>query len=167
MAGSDLKRTKPALESLAAGFGFTMVDAEITREGGSRYLRIYIDKPGGITLDDCEIYHRAVSAIVEPLDYDFLEVGSPGLDRPLKTQRDFDRHRGETVELRLYKPQDGQKAFEGTLEGFSDSRISLRLGGETRAFSLPDVAVCKPVILVTEEELERQAAQEEAEQGEE
>lgn len=95
MAQSDLTRViEPACQKLAQQFGFELVDVELAREGASRYLRIYIDKPDGITLSDCETYHRAVAPLVERVDYDFLEVCSPGLDRPLKKQKDFDKHGG-------------------------------------------------------------------------
>ena len=89
MAQSDLTRViEPACQKLAQQFGFELVDVELAREGASRYLRIYIDKPDGITLSDCETYHRAVAPLVERVDYDFLEVCSPGLDRPLKKQKE-------------------------------------------------------------------------------
>ena len=90
MAQSDLTRViEPACQKLAEQHGFELVDVELVREGASRYLRIYIDKPDGITLNDCETYHRAVTPLVERVDYDFLEVCSPGLDRPLKKQKDL------------------------------------------------------------------------------
>ena len=88
MAQSDLTRViEPACQKLAEQHGFELVDVELVREGASRYLRIYIDKPDGITWSDCETYHRAVTPLVERVDYDFPEVCSPGLDRPLKSRR--------------------------------------------------------------------------------
>jgi len=88
MAQSDLTRVvEPACEKLARQQNVELVDVELVREGASRYLRIYIDKPDGITLNDCETYHRAVIDLVERVDYDFLEVCSPGIDRPLKNRR--------------------------------------------------------------------------------
>ena len=153
MAQSDLNRTIPALEKLAQEHAFELVDAEIAREGASRYLRIYIDKPGGITLDDCEIYHRAVSPLVEHLDFDFLEVCSPGLDRPLKRQKDFDANAGKKVEVRLYKPQDGQKAFEGKLTGLSDGVLTIETAGGSRSFAAKDVSLCKLIVEIDEDDL--------------
>ena len=73
----------PLCEKLAAEMGYELVDAELVKEGPGRYLRIYLDKAGGITLDDCERFHRAVQPRVEQVDYDFLEVCSPGLDLSL------------------------------------------------------------------------------------
>ena len=110
MAQSDLTRViEPACRKLAEKFAYELVDVELVREGASRYLRIYIDKPDGITLNDCETYHRAVAPLVERVDYDFLEVCSPGLDRPLKKQRDFDAHAGKPVEVHLFRPINRQK----------------------------------------------------------
>ncbi|MBQ8094560.1 MAG: ribosome maturation factor RimP [Clostridia bacterium] len=141
------------MESLAAEFAFEFVDAEIVKEGTSRYFRIYIDKPGGITLNDCESYHRRVLPIVEEVDYDYLEVCSPGLDRPLKREKDFLSHIGQLVEVHLYKPRDGKKVFEGSLSGFDAGVISLADGDRTETFELKEISVCKPVIVITEEDL--------------
>ena len=100
MAQSDLTRVvEPACKKLAQEQQVELVDVELAREGASRYLRIYIDKPDGITLSDCETYHRAVMPLVERVDYDFLEVCSPGIDRPLKKQKDYDAHVGDLVEV--------------------------------------------------------------------
>ena len=100
MAQSDLTRVvEPACKALAEQQNVELVDVELAREGASRYLRIYIDKPDGITLSDCETYHRAVMPLVERVDYDFLEVCSPGIDRPLKKQKDYDAHVGDLVEV--------------------------------------------------------------------
>ncbi len=156
MAGSDLKRLVPAMEQLANRFSFEWIDAEIVKEGTNRYLRIYIDKPGGITLDDCEIYHRAVSALVEAVDYDFLEVCSPGLDRPLKTDRDFERHTGETVEVHLYKPVNGQKVYEGVLQGRRDGVLTVECGGIPVSFEMKDVSVCRPAVRLEDADFELQ-----------
>ena len=153
MAQSDLTRViEPACQKLAQQFGFELVDVELVREGASRYLRIYIDKPDGITLSNCETYHRAVAPLVERVDYDFLEVCSPGLDRPLKKQKDFDKHAGELV-------------------GLEDGEIVLRVGDGEMRFKQKEVSLCKPVIVVTEEDIalddeDEEAAGEQSEEGE-
>ena len=126
---------------------------ELAREGASRYLRIYIDKPDGITLSDCETYHRAVMPLVERVDYDFLEVCSPGIDRPLKKQKDYDKHVGDLVEVHLYRAIDKCRRFEGELLGLADGQVSLNVGGNEMHFALKDISLCKPVIIVTEEDL--------------
>ncbi|MGN0995904.1 MAG: ribosome maturation factor RimP [Candidatus Ventricola sp.] len=154
MAQSDLNRVvEPACRRLAKEQQVELVDVELVREGASRYLRIYIDKPDGITLNDCETYHRAVMPLVERVDYDFLEVCSPGLDRPLKTQRDFDAHIGDLVEVHLYRAVDRCRRFEGELLGLAGDQVSLRIGEEERRFALREISLCKPVIVVTEEDL--------------
>ena len=155
MARSELNRTvEPQLEALAKEFGCEFVDAEIVKEGASRYFRIYIDKPGGITLNDCESYHRRVMPLVEHVDYDFLEVCSPGLDRPLRKEKDFLSHIGDQVEVHLYRPRDGKKVFEGELTGYADSAFSIAEGNVTETFELKEVSLCKPVVIITEDDLD-------------
>ena len=154
MAQSDLTRVvEPACMKLAQEQQVELVDVELAREGASRYLRIYIDKPDGITLSDCETYHRAVMPLVERVDYDFLEVCSPGVDRPLKKQKDYDKHVGDLVEIHLYRAIDKCRRFEGELLGLADGQVSLNVGGSEMHFALKDISLCKPVIVVTEEDL--------------
>jgi len=155
MAQSDLTRVvEPACRKLAEQQNVELVDVELAREGASRYLRIYISKPDGITLSDCETYHRAVMPLVERVDYDFLEVCSPGIDRPLKKQKDFDRHMGDLVEIHLYRPIDKCKRFEGELTGFEDGQVAISTAAGEMRFALKDISLCKPVIVITEEDLE-------------
>lgn len=159
MAQSDLTRVvEPACRLLAEQQQVELVDVELAREGASRYLRIYIDKPDGITLSDCETYHRAVMPLVERVDYDFLEVCSPGIDRPLKKQKDFDAHVGKTVEVHLYRPVNKCRRFEGELLGLFGDEIKLKVGEEEMSFGLKSVSLCKPVIVITEEDLGDEAA---------
>ena len=154
MAQSDLTRVvEPACEKLAKQQNVELVDVELAREGASRYLRIYIDKPDGITLSDCETYHRAVMPLVERVDYDFLEVCSPGIDRPLKKQKDFDKHAGDLVEVHLYRPVNKCKRFEGELVGLVDGQVVINSANEEMRFALKDISLCKPVIVITEEDL--------------
>lgn len=154
MAQSELTRVvEPICRELADSFSFELVDIELVREGSDRILRLYIDKPGGITLQDCETYHRAVIPLVECVSYDYLEVSSPGLDRPLKKQKDYDAHVGKQVEVSLFKPVDGLRHFEGELLGLADGEVSVRCGERVSRFALSNVALCKPVIFITEEDL--------------
>lgn len=159
MAQSDLTRVvEPACRLLAEQQQVELVDVELAREGASRYLRIYIDKPDGITLSDCETYHRAVMPLVERVDYDFLEVCSPGIDRPLKKQKDFDAHVGKPVEVHLYRPVNKCRRFEGELLGLFGDEVKLKVGEEEMSFALKSVSLCKPVIVITEEDLGDEAA---------
>lgn len=154
MAQSDLTRVvEPACRALAEQFHYELVDVELAREGANRYLRIYIDKPDGITLNDCETYHRAVIPLVERVNYDFLEVCSPGIDRPLKKQRDYDAHVGQEVEVSLYRPVNKRKKFQGTLCGLADGMVTVHAEQGEMRFALSDIAQCKPVIVITEEDL--------------
>ena len=155
MARSELNRTlEPQLEALAGEFGFEFVDAEIVKEGASRYFRIYIDKPGGITLNDCESYHRRVIPLVEQVDYDFLEVCSPGLDRPLKKQKDFARALGRRIELNLFRPRNGSRHFEGTLASCEGETLCVECDGETLSLEMKELAMCRLLAEISEEEIE-------------
>ncbi len=166
MAQSDLTRVvEPACRALAESMHYELVDVELAREGSNRYLRIYISKPDGITLNDCETYHRAVAPLVERVDFDFLEVCSPGIDRPLKKQKDYDAHVGEQVEVHLYRPVDKCRHFEGELLGLADGVVTLRTDAGERQFALKEISQCKPLIVITEEDLD--AYGEEDEIGEE
>ncbi len=87
------------------------MDVELVKEPTGRFLRFFIDKPDGVTIEDCEIFHRRIQPMMEFVDYDYMEVSSPGADRPLKKPEDFERAAGAGVEVRLYKPEGGQKVL--------------------------------------------------------
>jgi ribosome maturation factor RimP len=154
MAQSDLTRVvEPACAALAEKLQYELVDVELVREGASKYLRIYINKPDGITLSDCETYHRAVAPLVERVDYDFLEVCSPGIDRPLKKQKDYDSHIGDMVEVHLYRPVDKSRRFEGELLGLVDGVVTIRTDAGEKSFTLKEISQCKPLVVITEDDL--------------
>ena len=116
-------------ERIAAQFGFEVVEVSF-RAGADPALTIYIDKPGGIDLDDCEKFHNAVDGPLDELDPTdgkpyTLNVSSPGLDRPFRSARDYERHLGEKVEARLYAPVRGVKFFEGVLAAYDGSTVTL------------------------------------------
>ena len=108
------QKTEQLLEPVVSELGFELVDVEYVKEGGNWYLRAYIDKPGGITVDDCEMVSRRLSDILDEQDYIdeayIMEISSPGLGRPLKKEKDFKRSLGEEVEIRTYRMIDRQKA---------------------------------------------------------
>ena len=124
----------------AEKLGYELCGAAMEKEPTGRYLRVYIDVEGGVTLDDCEKYHRAVQPALESFDYDFLEVCSPGIDRPLKTKRDVEKSLGMLVEAKLYKPVDGRKSAQGLLRAMDDERVVLEAGEETLEFPRKAVA---------------------------
>ncbi len=121
-------------DRLARQMGYELYDAGFEKEPGGLYLRAYVDKPGGITLDDCEKYHRALQPAVEDMDYDFMEVSSPGIDRPLKREDDILRNIGNRVEVRLYKAVEGRKTFEGSLVSMDKTAVVIREGETERSF---------------------------------
>lgn len=136
----------PKCEKIAAQMGFELVDICLDREPAGKYLRIYIDKPEGISLDDCEAYHKAVRPLMEKVDYDFMEVSSPGLDRPLKKDRDFERALGSEIEIRLYKALDGAKVLTGILAGLEAGNILLETAAGLRQIPRKAAAQVRPVV---------------------
>ena len=125
------KDVKELAERVASTFGFEVVDVEF-KSGNNSSLTIFIDKEGGIELDDCEVFHNAVDLPLDELDPTHgkpytLNVSSPGLDRPFKTDRDYEKHLGQKIEVRLYAPLQGQKYFEGILADFDQGTITLEL----------------------------------------
>ena len=116
------------------------------KEPTGRYLRFYIDKPEGISLDDCETYHKAVRSIADSVDYDFMEVSSPGIDRPLKKDRDFERNLGSEIEIKLFKPMDGLKLLTGVLAGLENGEILLETPEGMKRIPRKAAALVKPVV---------------------
>ncbi|MBQ9886494.1 MAG: ribosome maturation factor RimP [Lachnospiraceae bacterium] len=108
---------------------FELVDVEFVKEGSNHYLRAYIDKEGGITVDDCELVSRALSDLLDEKDFIaesyILEVSSPGLGRPLKKEKDYKRSLGKELEIRLYRAVDKQKEFYGILKSYDDSTVTI------------------------------------------
>lgn len=126
---------------------FELVDVEYVKEAGTWYLRVYIDKPGGITIDDCEIVSRRLSDIMDEHDFIddayILEVSSPGLGRPLKKDKDFARSIGEEVELKTYKAIDKRKEFKGILKAFDEKTVTVEVEGEDMMFDRKDLALIR------------------------
>ncbi len=132
--------------------GIELIDVEYVKEGSEWYLRIYIDKDGGITLDDCQLVNDALTDILDEEDpvktpYIF-EVSSPGIDRPLKSDRDFERYKGTDVEVHLYAPIDKRKLFIGKLVGRKDGKITIKNEDGTEcSFAIKDVSLIKRTII--------------------
>ncbi len=147
MAKAELTTVvEPKCKRLADQMGFELVDVCLDKEGAGKYLRIYIDKPEGITMDDCETYHRAIQPQLESYDYDFLEVSSPGIDRPLKKDRDFERALGSEIEVKLFKVMDGQKVMTGILAGLENGDIVLDTPAGEKRIPRKAAALVKPVV---------------------
>ena len=149
----------PAVERIgkpmAAEMGLEWVEATFQKESRGKCLCLYLDKEGGLTLDDCERFHKRIQPLLEDVDYDFLEVSSPGIDRPIKTQRDFEKNRGGLVEVKFYAPLEGSKIHRGFLRDMDENRflIEKEAGGEM-TFSRTAVALVRPVIEMDEDEEE-------------
>ncbi|MBR3503349.1 MAG: ribosome maturation factor RimP [Clostridia bacterium] len=145
---------EPTAQKLAEKLGLELVDVELAKENTGKFLRFYIDKPEGIDLDALETFHRAVLPLMDDVDYDYMEVCSPGADRPLKKPADFERAKGQTVEVRLYRAVDGLKSFTGELAGLIDGQVVILTGGAERAFPQKLVAQVAPVIELDEEAID-------------
>lgn len=128
------------LEPTIVGLGYELVDLEMSNRG--RLLRIFIDKPGGVAVEDCVLVSNQVSrllAVELDFDYDHLEVSSPGLDRPLKKEADFQRFSGEKAQLKLRVPLNGRKNFVGVLRGAESGVLSLEVDGALLAIALANL----------------------------
>lgn len=137
---------QPVIDAMS----FELVDVEFIKEGANWYLRVYIDKPGGVTIDDCQAISERLSDILDeqdPIKQSYiLEVSSPG-ERPLKKDRDFERFRGEIVEVKLYQPLNGKKIYEGELLGLTGDIIEIKTDdGATIGFDRKDTALVRRVI---------------------
>lgn len=121
------------------GLGYELVDLDRSPRG--RMVRVFVDRPGGITVDDCVTVSNQLSRVlaVEGVDYERLEVSSPGLDRPLKTAADFRRFTGEAARVRLRRPLDGRANFEGILRGCDGETLLLEVEGVQFRFALGDL----------------------------
>ena len=142
------QRTEELLTPLVEQHQFELVDVEYVKEGGNWYLRAYIDKPGGITVDDCELVSRAFEETLDREDYIsenyIFEVSSPGLDRPLKKEKDFARSIGKDVELKLYKAINKEKEFVGVLAAYDEETVTLEMDDASlMTFDRADIAIVR------------------------
>ena len=137
-------KTEELITPILDRMGFELWDVEYVKEGADYYLRAYIDKENGITIDDCVEVSRALSDELDREDFIedayILEVSSPGLGRVLKKDKDFERSIGRMVELKIYKPLDGSKEFTGTLRSFDKDTVTIDTDGAERDFARADIA---------------------------
>ena len=131
-------------EPVVQAHGCTLWDVEYVREGGEWFLRLYIDKDGGVDISDCEAISRAVDPILDgkdpvPDSYNF-EVCSAGLERQLKRPSDFAQFMGSSVLVKLFRPVNGAKEFVGTLTGYEDGAVTIEAAGATHTFQKNEVA---------------------------
>ena len=141
-------KTEELLQPLVDAHGFELVDVEYVKEAGNWYLRAYIDKPGGIAVDDCEVISRALSDKLDEEDYIedsyILEVSSPGLGRPLKKEKDFARSIGCEVDIKLYRAVNRQKEFTGMLKSYDKDTVTIQMEDDAETvFNRVDIALIR------------------------
>ena len=141
-------QTESILQPIMEANNFELVDVEYVKEAGTWYLRAYIDKPGGIAVDDCEAVSRRFSDILDEKDYIddsyIFEVSSPGLGRPLKKEKDYQRSIGEEVEIRTYRAINKQKEFIGVLKEFDKNTVTISYeDGSTQTFEKSEIALIR------------------------
>lgn len=140
-------RTEVLLTPIAEEQGVEIYDVEYVKEGADWYLRAYIDKPDGVSIDDCENVSRVLSDALDREDFIpdayILEVSSPGLGRTLKKDRHLQKSIGEEVEIKLFKPQDKCREFSGELVSFDENQITILDGEITRSFERDAIALIR------------------------
>ena len=142
------QKTESFIQPIVDKYHFELVDVEYVKEGSDWYLRAYIDKEGGIAVDDCEVLSRKLSDWLDKEDFIddsyILEVSSPGLGRPLKKEKDYVRSMGREVEVRLYKAIDRQKEFTGILKAWDKDTVTLEFEDEaTLVIERPNIALIR------------------------
>ena len=150
MKVKTVEEIQNALQPIADEMQIEIVEVEL-RQGHSPSLTVYIDTETGVDLDTCEKFHRAIDPLLDEVDPTFgapytLNVSSPGLDRPLKTQRDFDKCMGQKVEVKLYAPLKGKKLLEMTLVGYDGNNVELESGNERLKLEKNKIAkICRAI----------------------
>lgn len=140
-------RTEKLLEPILSQYGLELVDVEFVKEGADWYLRAYIDKEGGIGIDECETVSRALEAKLDEEDFIsdayILEISSPGLTRPLKKEKDYARNLGKMIEIHTFRPIDFRKEFAGILKAYDDSTVTLEEEGNSLVFERKDISLIR------------------------
>lgn len=141
------EKVVPQIEQL----GYYVLEVDYSKKVDGQNLTFVIDKDGGVLIEDCEKVHRMLDTLLDEINPTddapyILNVESAGLDRPIKTQRDFLRNKGKEVEVKLYKKLDGKKSFVGNLMEFDDTKVVLSLEKQNQTFAREDVALISPVI---------------------
>lgn len=141
-------RTEALLLPIMEEMHFELVDVEYVKEGSTWYLRAYIDKEGGITVNDCEAVARRMNDLLDEKDFIadsyVFEVSSPGLGRPLKKEKDYVRSMGKEIEIRTYRAINREKEFYGILSAYDESTVTIETeNGEKMTFEKPDIALIR------------------------
>ena len=140
-------RAEALIEPIVSSKKFELVDVEYVKEGSDYYLRAYIDKEGGITIDDCELVSKAFEEKLDREDFIkdayILEVSSPGLTRPLKKDKDYDRSIGKEIEIKTYKTINKTKVFEGTLKSYDNNTVTIESDGELTTIERDNISLIR------------------------
>ncbi len=144
-ANNSEKKVEALVLPIVEEKNFELVDVEFVKEGPNWYLRIYIDKEGGVDINDCEYVSRTLEAKLDeadPIEQAYiLEVSSPGIDRPLKKESDFVKYAGEIVDVKLYKAFEGSKEYQGVLKGLENNIVTITdENGKDISFDRKDIA---------------------------
>ena len=145
------QKVEQLLKEPVGALGFELCDVEFAKEYGDWVLTLYIDKPGGVTIDDCEQVSRAVDPLLDeadPIEQAYmLSVSSLGLDRPLKKDADYQRNLGKRIEIKLFAPKDGKKEFVGELIAFDETSLTVRLDKGELTLERKAVALARPELV--------------------
>ncbi len=145
-----IKKTEEFITPILENKGFELYDIEYVKEGQDYFLRVYIEKPGGITIDDCVEVSREMNEILDREDYIkdayTFEVSSPGLLRPFKIDKDYERALNEDVEIHTFKPIDKQKEFIGTLKSYDKDSVTVEIDGEEKTFTKKGISLIRKYI---------------------
>ena len=138
-----VRRVWTELEAEVASQGFELVEVEFGQHGATQLLRLFVDRPGGVTLDHCVALSRYLSPLLDMKDFlsgrYTLEVSSPGIDRPIRKPADFQRFTGEPIKVKTVNPVDGRKRFRGVLRGIEDGLISVESEGRSHRIHIENV----------------------------
>ncbi|QKY69059.1 ribosome maturation factor RimP [Lentibacillus sp. CBA3610] len=155
MSSEIVKTTEELAEPILREKGLELVDVEYVKEGKNWFLRVFIDKDGGVEIDECGIVSEQLGEKLDQVDpikgtY-FLEVSSPGVERPLKTKEDFKKHVGSNVYVKLYEPINGEKEYEGLLQSFSDETaiIAYKIKTREKQVEIPYQKIAKATLAVS------------------
>ena len=152
MASKAIEKCNQSVVPVIEKMGYDVLEVEYAKKVDGMNLTFYIDKPEGITLDDCEKVNNAITDLLDEINVSddapyILNVSSAGLDRPIKNQKDFNRNKGKQVEIKLYVPYNKQKLYTGALIGFDEKGYTIKNDkGEELFFEKDKVALCSPVI---------------------
>lgn len=151
MSSKVSKLVEDLVTPIALNLGYEVIDVEYVKKNTGMTLTIFIDKEGGITLDDCEAFSQAIDGPLDELDPTnnqsyTLNVSSPGIDRPLKNAKDFKRNIGKEVTAKFYASVDGKKEVSGILDSYTDETITLKSNNTSYTFELSKISQIVPII---------------------